>query len=90
MRWLRELFRPALVCERTGDHALRSEERRFYRYPSGWSRAVADDITEERQICRRCGHVAHDWTETRKNELSGLSMAEHRWDELRKNGRLDQ
>lgn len=90
MRWLRELFRPALVCERTGEHALQTQERQFYRYPSGWSYAVADFITEERQICRRCGHVALDWSETAKDELTGLSMETHRWNELRKNGRLDQ
>jgi hypothetical protein len=90
MRWLCEFFRPALICERTGEHSTVREKRHFYRYPSRWFRAITDEVTEIRILCSRCGQVQHDWEETVVRELSGLTMSSERWRELRENGTLEQ
>lgn len=90
MRWFREFFRPSLKCERLGhDVAKRPAKRHFYRYPGRGFRSVADDVTEEREECGRCGEGLTDWTETRYSGLQGLTMSSDRWDQLKCEGRLD-
>jgi len=90
MSWLREFFRPALKCVRLGHCSPKKPtERHFYRYPGRGFRSVADDVTEERDECSRCGEGLTGWVETHYSGLQGLSMSSDRWNRLKRDGRLD-
>ena len=88
MRWLKELFRPRLKCERLG-HREEPQQRRTFRWPpeSRWA-GVADRCAEKRTVCGRCGAQLAPWAITERRPIDSLSMPQPDWDRLRTDGVL--
>jgi len=90
MRWLRELLRPSLKCERVG-HNWKQITIRGYQYPAEFSyRCVADAVTvtiHECTCCRERTRMDSD-TVLRRDGLNSLSMPESDWETLRERGFL--
>lgn len=84
--WLKELFDPAVKCERVG-HKTRTLTRKTIRWPSeSWRRGVADKCKEKLVKCRRCGEVLVDWEVTDRVGLHSLEMNSGMWDNLKEHG----
>lgn len=88
LRSIRELLQPSLKCERTGEHDMRHQTRKFWRYPPKEYHSVADKCTEERDACRRCNH-ATEWEITKTRGSQSLSMPSYMWEQLEETGRVD-
>lgn len=85
MRWWREFWQPALKCERVG-HSWRTEWRRgFVRPERSWPRAVADEVVQERGICR-CGLTSGDWATVSRSGIQSLSGPREMFDEIERGG----
>ena len=87
MRWLRELRRPALKCERVG-HKPRAVKRAGYSVPSEWG--VADSVLQGGQVCDRCGVMLVEWKTIKREAIQGLTMPASDWDQLKEQGFLER
>ena len=84
-RWIREIVRPSLKCDRLG-HRPGWRARTVYRYPSKWG--AADRVFEQQTTCRRCKAELSDWEATRESSIHSLAMPADDWDTLRRDGVL--
>lgn len=85
-RWFRELRDPALKCERVG-HRLAVLWRRGLVHPHRSSfRSVADNVTQEKVSCTRCGLDHTDWVVVKRSSLQGLSAPQSTYDAMDNGG----
>jgi len=88
MLFFRELFKPALKCNRVG-HKIATKIQECYVYPSDapyWH--VADRVIEEQKYCPRCGHLHSDWTVVKRTGIDSLSMDSIDWKHLKESGKI--
>lgn len=88
MRFFKELFNPALKCERLG-HKPVVEWRKGYTNPtsSDWDRyrVVVHRSTQEQVCCARC-KKADPWETVKKEGIHGLTAPQSTWDAINAGG----
>ena len=90
MRWLKELLKPALKCERLG-HDWKRKTLRAYQWPGEGYRSVADEVTFTIHECQRCQQRERregDEVITREG-IQSLSMPSEDWRKLKRDGVLE-
>lgn len=87
MRFLWELFKPALKCDRLG-HKKAERKYKIYAEPKshGWLSGVADRAVLTRDECKRCGTVLSEGEITDRHAIDSLSMPSSEYDKFEKNG----
>lgn len=88
MRWLKELQTPSLKCKRLGHRDVIEFRMAWRRYDSkkDWRFYPAVKITQERNICERCGAIHEDWHEVNADGFDSVTWPSSYWDELKANG----
>lgn len=88
LRWIEELRRPSLKCERVG-HRPRGEWRRGY-VPGrgGWLGGVATRLRQERDVCKRCAVETMPWTtvDGSARTISSLTASTDNWERIETGG----
>ena len=88
MEWLRRIYReyvdPSLKCRRLG-HRLRKRIREGYIDPKDWC-YVAEKVTEETDVCARCGKELSVRKIQHLRSLNGYSWPSDKADEFQRNG----
>lgn len=87
MRFIREIFTPALKCRRLG-HRKHKEARRIYRKPDSYtSRAVCEEWIQTRTVCRRCGKELSRWADKKKlGYFTGVTWPSEMMDHFKEHG----
>lgn len=88
MKWIKELFNPALKCERVG-HTPKTETVR-YRKRANDGLTICNDYKAKRDRCSRCGTTLTDFYDEKKtNGYTGVSMPTDYWEEMKTKGYLE-
>lgn len=71
-------------------HIFKTKRREGYVYPSKnpW-RGVADDVVQERQVCKHCSKTT-EWEDIERSTIHTLSMGPSAWKILRREDFLRQ
>jgi hypothetical protein len=84
-RFFRECFHPNEKCQRIG-HKEQLQTRKGFTPPENYRWDVADEVTQGRAYCSRCGHVIEDWKTVKRHGIQGLSMPQHCFEQMRETG----
>lgn len=86
LHWLRELGSPAKKCARLG-HNVGTFWKRTYKRSRGFS-GVMDLVTEDQQVCKRCGQTFSEPVEIRRKTYTSVSWPRDMWDRFEEEGEL--